>query len=487
MLRDEDAKIISEFFKNLQLCKIKPVFSRHVPMQNQPPQSQRPITRMFAAYDTKISTVPSDQPATLKMRMMHLFFWLGILALAGCASVRREQAPERMFDTVAPVGFKPDIRYLSSDPGAIKSRFSRILQHRRGISGGAPLNILALSGGGAGGSFGAGALVGFSRHGDRPKFDIVTGVSAGALIAPFAFLGSAWDAQLDDNFSGRYSEHFLVTRGFSILFNTGVYQSKPLVDFVDRFVTDEMIREVAAQAALGRLLLVATTDLDKEETVIWDMGQIAAHGGAAARTLFRDVLVASASIPGVFSPVIIPVESKGIRYDEMHVDASATVPFFIAPASAYVLPIDPGVLKGSNIYVLVNGQLGVIPETTRVNTISILSRSLSAELNHMTRAEIALTSEFAQKYGMSLRVTEIPIDYPFRGPLEFHESTSRQLFDYGADCAKKDRLWATVEQSLARNEKTQSTELVKNTPAEIAAISSCPLNGPSMQTSAKAR
>ena len=418
-----------------------------------------------------------------------MVFWVGILAVSGCASVRREQAPERMFDTVAPVGFKPDIRYVSSDPSAIKSRFSRVLQHRRGISGGAPLNILALSGGGAGGSFGAGALVGFSRHGDRPKFDIVTGVSAGALIAPFAFLGSAWDARLDDNFSGKYSEHFLVTRGFSILFNTGVYQSKPLVDFVDHFVTDEMIGEVAAQAALGRLLLVATTDLDKEETVIWDMGQIAAHGGVAARTLFRDVLVASASIPGVFSPVIIPVESQGVRYDEMHVDASATVPFFIAPALAYVLPIDPNVLKGSNIYVLVNGQLGVIPETTRVNTISILSRSLSAELNHMTKTEIALTSEFAQKYGMNLRLTAIPTDYPFHGPLEFHESTSRQLFDYGADCAREARLWTTVEQSIARNERTLSAEFVKNPAPGIPAISSCPLNVSSIRskTSTQAR
>ena len=281
----------------------------------------------------------------------------------------------------------------------------------------------------------------------------------------------------------------MVTRGFSILFNTGVYQSKPLVDFVDHFVTDEMIGEVAAQAALGRLLLVATTDLDKEETVIWDMGQIAAHGGVAARTLFRDVLVASASIPGVFSPVIIPVESQGVRYDEMHVDASATVPFFIAPALAYVLPIDPNVLKGSNIYVLVNGQLGVIPETTRVNTISILSRSLSAELNHMTKTEIALTSEFAQKYGMNLRLTAIPTDYPFHGPLEFHESTSRQLFDYGADCAREARLWTTVEQSIARNERTLSAEFVKNPAPGIPAISSCPLNVSSIRskTSTQAR
>jgi hypothetical protein len=405
--------------------------------------------------------------------------------MTGCATVRREKPPDFMLNTSAPVGFQSDVRYVSTDPGAIESHFSEIIQRRRTVLKNAALNILALSGGGAGGSFGAGGLVGFSRHGDRPQFDIVTGVSAGALIAPFAFLGPAWDPQLADNFSGRHSNHFLVSRGIGILFHPGVYKSEPLVEFVDQFVTDEMIKEVASQAALGRSLLVATTDLDKEETVIWDMGKIAAHGGEDARKLFRDVLVASASIPGVFSPTIIPVENSGVRYDEMHVDASATVPFFIAPALAYVLPLDPNGLKGANIYVLVNGQLGVVPQTTKFDTISILSRSLSAELNHMARAEIALTTEFAEKYGMNFRLTLIPIDYPFHGPLDFQESTSRELFNYGADCAEEGRLWTTVEQAIAHSERVLSTEFAKHEAPGRKAISSCPLDGSSISVQSK--
>ncbi|MGB7598474.1 MAG: patatin-like phospholipase family protein [Gallionella sp.] len=414
------------------------------------------------------------------MRLIQMLCLAGLAALAGCTTARLP-APEQMFNTAALLGFDSDVRYVSMDPSAIESRFSRFIELRRAASKGAALNILALSGGGAGGSFGAGALVGFSEQGKRPQFDIVTGVSAGALIAPFAFLGSAWDARLDENFSGDHSEHFLISRGIGILFGPGVYQSKPLVEFVDHFVTGEMIREVAAQAAQGRLLLVATTDLDKEETVIWDMGKIAAHGGEAARILFRDVLVASASIPGAFAPVILPVENKGIRYDEMHVDASASVPFFVAPALAYVLPLDPYGLKGASIYIIVNGQLVEFPHTTEVNTIDILSRSLSAELNHMARAEIALTSAFAQKYGMSLRITVIPIDYPFSGPLDFHQASSRKLFDYGAECAREGRLWSTVEQAIAHSERVLATELAKNkTAPERHAMVMCPLDDSSI-------
>lgn len=400
--------------------------------------------------------------------------------MSGCATVRREQAPDVILSNAAPAGFSSHIRYVNSDPTAIKSRFSEILKSRRAASKDHILNILALSGGGAGGSFGAGVLVGLSRQDKRPQFDIVTGVSAGALIAPFAFLGSDWDAKLDDNFSGAHSDHFLISRGIDMLSTPGVYKNEPLIEFVDRFVTAEMIEEVANQAALGRLLLVATTDLDKEETVIWDMGQIAVQGGEAAHNLFRDVLVASASIPGLFPPIIIHVENEGTRYDEMHIDASATVPFFVAPALAYVLPLDPNGLKGANVYIIINGQLGAVPQTTQIDMISILSRSFSAVLQHRARTEIALTSEFCQKYGMNLRLTAIPVGYPFHGPLDFSKSASLKLFNYGADCAQKGRLWTTFEQAVTIDKKELSTGFATHQLPEEQSILNCPLGDPAL-------
>jgi len=406
----------------------------------------------------------------------YLLLIVSFFALTGCTTLRREQAPESLLNDASPVGFQPDIRYVSSDPNAVQLRFSEALRHLRATSQNKDLNILALSGGGAGGSFGAGALAGLSLQGKRPQFDIVTGVSAGALIAPFAFLGTTWDARLEENFSGNHSDNFLNLRGLGIFTHPGIYHSEPLVKFVDDFVTDDMIKEVAAQAALGRMLLIATTDLDKEETVIWDMGQIAKRGGKEARMLFRDVLVASASIPGVFEPVIIPVENAGIRHDEMHIDASATVPFFVAPALAYVLPLDTKIFRGANIYVIINGQLGGIPHTTELNTISILSRSFSAVLNHMARSQIALTLAFANEYGMNLKLTQIPIEYPFKGPLEFHESTSRELFKYASDCAQRDKIWNTVEESIVHNLKALSRQTSNYLPTSSQSIISCPFD-----------
>ena len=403
---------------------------------------------------------------------------IAVVIVAGCAAMHREQAPEMAPNTTTPVGFQSIVRYDNSysngDPRVIGSRFSEILQRHRAASLDGQLNILALSGGGAGGAFGAGALVGLSRRGERPQFDVVTGVSAGALIAPFAFLGPAWDAQLADAFSGARTEHLLDSRGIGNLLRPGIYGSESLVDLVDHFVTDELILAVAQQAEQGRLLLVATTDLDKEETVIWDMGRIAAHGGEAARTLFRNVLVASASIPGVFSPIVIPVEKAGVRYDEMHVDGDVTVPFFVAPALTYQ-PTDASSLSGANIYVLVNGQLGGAPYTTPVDTASIISRTFSATLTHLARTNIALTSEFAEKYDMNFKFSSIPTDYPFRGPLDFHESAMRALFNYGAFCAREGRLWTTVEQAITRTRAAIPVGFDQQRASDAQTTPSCPL------------
>jgi hypothetical protein len=214
-----------------------------------------------------------------------------------------------------------------------------------------------------------------------------------------------------------------------------------------------LIRAVADESAQGRSLLVATTDLDKEETVIWDMGAIASQGGESARRLFRDVLVASASIPGLFAPVIIRVEGSGIQYDEMHVDGSATVPFFFAPEITQLLGADSGDLRGANLYVIVNGQFSTLPHTTAIETMPILARSLSAQLGHSARTTLALSAAYSRQHGMGFQFSYIPIDYPFLGPLDFGSSTMKSLFDYALQCAAAGHLWTTPAQALTDSER----------------------------------
>jgi hypothetical protein len=377
-----------------------------------------------------------------------------VVLLTGCAGIVRKSTPEVWYyNDAVPVGFPASIRSIADTQEAFEARAASVLPRVRAAAGDGPVNILALSGGGAGGAFGAGALVGWTRRGTRPEFQIVTGVSAGALIAPFAFLGPAWDGQLTEAFSGDLTQHLLQSQWPGALFGTSVYRGGPLVALVDRYVTDELLRAVALEAAKGRLLAVATTDLDKEETVIWNLGEIAAQGGEPARRLFRDVVVASASIPGAFPPVIIRVEDSGAIFDEMHVDGATTASLFVAPEIAGYLATPLLQLKGANLYVIVNGQLGTVAQTTPARTLKIFQRGLAAAFRSNARADLAVVSAFAQHHGMNVRVTDIPEEYPYGGPLDLDRSKMRGLFDFGSRCAVEERLWADPLEVVARAER----------------------------------
>jgi hypothetical protein len=370
-----------------------------------------------------------------------------VLALLGCAAAPRLSAPESRLNTAMPVGFSGEVRFAFESAESFRLHSQRTLGRIRTAAGDQPLNILALSGGGAGGAFGAGALVGWSRSGQRPVFNLVTGVSVGALIAPLAFLGRDWDAVLTKALAGESSEHLLQRNLLRALFSTSVYRGQPLVDLVDQFVTDEMVAAVAREYAAGRMLFIETTDLDKGEPVIWNMGEIAAHGGKEARLLFRNVLVASASIPVVFPPVMIEVHEGDHDYEEMHVDGATTVPLFVAPEVAALVTQGAPQLGAVNVYVLVNGQLGHFPSTTKRTTSAILSVAFNTNLTHNIRAALGLAYNFSKRYGMEFQLTEIPNSYAFEGPLDFDPKHMRALFDFAAHCAESGQLWKTLDRT----------------------------------------
>jgi hypothetical protein len=319
------------------------------------------------------------------------------------------------------------------------------------------IHILALSGGGAAGSFGAGALYGLAKAGRLPPFQVVTGVSAGALLAPFAFLGPRWDPELKQAFDGPRADHLLRRRPWlTFLFRPGFYRGKPLEKLVSHFVTPHMIQAVALAAEKGRLLLVGTTDLDKEEPVIWNMGMIAEHGGRAARKLFIQVLVASASIAGIFPPVLIHVEGDGRSYDEMQVDGGTTMPFFITSEIAQVTPLNLPAFKGARVYVIINGQLDAFTKTVAQTPLAVLSRSYSASMMSASRQTLALSAEFARRYDMRLRFTFLPMTFAYGGSLDFGYPNLHGLFAYGARCARTNRLWTTLSQAIDAGERAAS-------------------------------
>lgn len=364
------------------------------------------------------------------------------LTLIGCAGLpRRPNPPVGVEDSSLP-GFQETVRYVAGSQAAYRKRPQRVAVRLLEANGERPLNMLVLSGGGAGGSFGAGALVGWSQQGTRPEFDIVTGVSAGALYAPYAFLGSSWDDRLIQAFPQTSLERLLQRSLLTAIFGTSLYRGKPLHDLVDRFVTADLLRAVARESARGRLLLVATTDLDTQATVIWDLGAIAREGDDHARQLFRDVLIAAASIPGIFPPVMIQVQRGGSAFEEMHADGATTAALFIAPEAALFPEQFASGLRGSNLYVIINGQLGGAPETTKVATLPIIKRGLDAMVRSALRSNFALVYGFAIGNGMNVHVAYIPDQYPYGEALDFRYGHVRALFDYGQGCAAGGELWS---------------------------------------------
>lgn len=373
------------------------------------------------------------------------------LLASSCAAGPQAALPPLAPRGANPPGFDAAIRVESRDFDFNKQTTPRAARAIAATTD-RTVDMLALSGGGAGGAYGAGVLVGLTNAGTRPRFEIVTGVSTGALIAPFAFLGPDWDGKLTEAYRGEATDNLMQARGLGVLFNTSVFDGKPLRELVERFVTEELVFSVAREATGGRMLLIATTNLDREETVIWDMGAIAQRGGRQALDLFRNVLVASASVPGVFPPVIIDVEKDGQRYREVHVDGGASTPFFIAPESLIHLDASSTSLRGANIYVIINGQVASAPRATSNNALDVAARSFTSVLNQMTRTAILQTDDFADRNGLGYRFSGIPTDVEFGGSLAFDRANMSATFDYGMRCATRGLVWLTEEQAAARSE-----------------------------------
>jgi hypothetical protein len=195
------------------------------------------------------------------------------------------------------------------------------------------VELLAVSGGGGDGAFGAGVLAGWSASGTRPVFNVVTGVSTGALTAPFAFLGSDWDKQLTAVYTQIRPSDVFETRFLSAaLWNDALAYTNPLARLISRYADSSMLEAIAAEYRKGRLLFIGTTDIDAGRPVIWNMGEIAASRQPGALDLFRKILLASAAIAAFFPPVLIDVEVNGRRYREMHVDGGTFTQLFLYPA-----------------------------------------------------------------------------------------------------------------------------------------------------------
>jgi predicted acylesterase/phospholipase RssA len=290
---------------------------------------------------------------------------------------------------------------------------------------------LALSSGGADGAFGAGLLNGLSESGKRPDYAVVTGVSTGALMAPFVFVGPRYDAALRDAYTKITAADIFEVGGTGESF----VDSWPLKDLIAKQITQALLDDIAAAHRSGRRLFVVTTDLDAERSVVWNMGAIAVHGGDAALNLFRSVLLASSAIPGGFPPVLIDVEGNGKHFQEMHVDGGVGGQFFVAPAALMASTSDYK-LPATQLYVVVNS--GLQPEFQVVDrsTPSILTKTVGAAVKVDTRLMIDRAYLAAKRSGVDFNVASIPVGFnaESRGP--FDPGYMGALFQAGYDLGK---------------------------------------------------
>ena len=310
--------------------------------------------------------------------------------------------------------------------------------------------LLALSGGGARGAFGAGLLSGWTRNGNRPEFTAVTGISTGALMGTYAFLGSKYDGELERFYTATTDADIFSDRGLSGLLGDAVKDSEPLKRLIERHIGEQILGEIADAYSRGRRFFVGTTNLDSGRLVVWDMGAIAASDRPDRLERFRNVLLASSSIPMVFPSVYFPVEWEGKTYWQMHVDGGAAVIVFLSGFVVDELNRMSGLRteRGDaavDAYIILNDVLGerlpeepVDPHLFGIAQGFVRSLSTAATVTQLVRLYRA-----ARGIGFGFHFAGIPADYPHRVPAtHFEPEMMRHLFDYAQGRAVAGYPWA---------------------------------------------
>jgi hypothetical protein len=375
------------------------------------------------------------------MRSKHCVRWiaLAVVLLSGCAATRQYPAPP-IFQSaqVVEIGSKTTIAAATADG---------LYSHGHPM---APRNILVLSGGGMNGAYTAGVLKGWTASGTRPQFDVVTGVSTGALIAPFAFLGAEYDAELERLYTSMRQENIFRPR---LMWLDSIVSSEPLEEQIAAGTTPEILRRIAEEHRQGRRLYVGTTNLDTKSLVVWDLGAIAARDSADSRMLFQKVLLASCSIPGLLPPVPIDVEIDGKRFTELHVDGGVTACVFLQPAMIGIGPNgeQPSEANPTAIHAIIAGKLHQTATPAKRELFSIAGESMNAVLQAKMEGELTALFMLARYARADFRLTGIPQDYETPGNnMSFDQKVMRGLFNEGLRAGREGTAWRSFPPQLEK-------------------------------------
>ncbi len=365
-------------------------------------------------------------------------FSLIFLLIVGCSTVTRLPNSELIqSNKLGSISELKGIRYWGDENKFLSNQqISKIRERivsRNLYRADAPVNFLALSGGGQNGAFCAGILAGWTVHGDRPNFDIVTGISAGALVAPFAFLGSEYDNVIENLYSSYSTDDVLWKRILSGIFSgDSVTDNKPLRKIIMQSFTPIEMAKVAKEYKKGRCLLIGTTYLDARRPVVWDIGAIAASGFDGAYELIIDVMLASTAIPGVFPPVYFDVERNGQIYDELHVDGGVTTQVFL---TKFAFDLDDtlnriGLSGPANIYLIRNAKIDSDIKFVKPKTLSIVSSSFYALMRAQSLGDMYTIYQDSLINNIGYNVAYIPSSFDETPKENFDTDYMKSLFEF---------------------------------------------------------
>ena len=347
---------------------------------------------------------------------------LTALMVSGCVNgmlPRKAIAPAVMANAIIPAD--QTIRYWGDDPDFV-STHTRIKPGGDGI-----VDYLTLSGGGINGAYGAGYLVGWTAAGKRPEFEVVTGISVGAMIAPLAFIGPRYDQRLQTVFSTLTQQAELKVDFLSALFGApSILSNKIILTTVRSLVDEQVLSEIAAAHRSGRRLYIGTTNLDADRPVIWDIGAIAISNIPDKLELVHHIILASTAVPGVFPPILIDVQSAQGPINELHVDGGVTQQVLLMPGGYK----DTGATQ--KLYVIFNGVVDPTPATvTKLASLDLLQRSVPTLLKYLGRSNIKQLANTAATNGIGFRLTAIPTEFPASESIFGNREWLQQLFEFG--------------------------------------------------------
>jgi hypothetical protein len=394
----------------------------------------------------------------MKLPISHCSVLAGLFvgALTACGTVpERNPVPEKFAETASIPGIPGARTWADTFPkdfdervDDLKDRFAKSRPEWAQNP-----KFLAVSGGGQNGAFGAGFLVGWTAAGDRPEFMAVTGVSTGALIAPFAFMGPGYDAQLEAVFTTISTRDILRKRTWlAAATSDALADIEPLRALLSRHINGKFLDDFVKECNRGRQLLIATTNLDSGRPVQWRLCDIALSGHPQALELIRAVILASVSVPGAFPPAIIEVETEdGQRFDELHVDGGVTAQVFLYSSNLdFRRALEQLGIEGKvSVYVIRNSLVRPQWKAIRPALGAIVGRSIGSLTTYQGVGDIYRIYVGAQKDGLDFNLAYIPGSFEAASNERFDPEYMQALFDYGYQLALNGYSWIKNPVELA--------------------------------------